>query len=255
MSRPPAPADYPGCPATVTDALAAGRVLEPVRWGLWGVVGGLVATVAIAIVVGVLLVLVDAPVGVQILVGVTAPWLALLGWPLLATRLRGNGPVIDLGLRLTWRDTGWGVIAGVAASFAAGIVAALTTLVVPDLSSAAGDAAAELQDAGGRLGVIVFGLLILVGAPIVEEVFFRGYAFGALRKRGLNPAWTIIISAVVFAGFHLEPLRFLILLPTGIILGLVRWRTGSTGAAIVAHAVVNAPGAVLLLLGIEVVSP
>jgi membrane protease YdiL (CAAX protease family) len=249
------PADYPGCPATVTDALAAGRVLRPVRWGLWGVVGGLAATVAIAVVVGVLLLLADAPLSVQILVGVSAPWLAMLGWPLLATRLRGNGPVIDLGLRLTWRDTGWGVIAGVAATFAAGIAAALMTLVVPDLTSAAGDAAAELQDAGGRLGVVLFGLMVLIGAPIVEEVFFRGYAYGALRKRGLNAFWTIVITAVVFAGFHLEPMRFLILLPTGLVLGWVRWHTGSTGAAMVAHGVVNAPGAVLLLLGIEVVSP
>jgi len=102
---------------------------------------------------------------------------------------------------------------------------------------------------------VLFAALVMVGAPVVEELFFRGLFFGALRKRGVGAVLTIVITAVVFAGFHLEPLRFLVLLPTGLVLGWVRWRTGSTGAAMLTHGIVNGPGAIALLVGMPDVSP
>lgn len=249
------PADYAGCPATITRAVAAGEVLRASRWGLWDVVIGLAGTVVLAVAVGAALWLADAPVAVQILVGTTAPWIFLAGWPVFITRLRGNGARLDLGLSLTWSDTGWGVLAGVVALFVSGITALGSQLVFPDLTSSAAEVAAELEASAGRSSMIVFALLVMVGAPVVEELFFRGLFFSALRKRGVGAVLTIVITAVVFASFHLEPLRFFILLPTGLILGWVRWRTGSTGAAMVAHGLVNTPGALALLLGVPVVSP
>ena len=250
MTRPLPPADYPGCPVTVVQALADGRTLRAPRWGLWDVVLAGIAALVIGLAVGGALYAVDAPVGVQILIGTTAPWLAFAGWPVLATVRRGNGPRIDLGLRLTWPDTGWGVLAGAAGLMTAGIAALITRLFVPDLTSSAGEAAESLTDSAGRLSLTVFALLVMVGAPIVEELYFRGFLYAALRKRGLNGVLTIVVSAVVFAGFHFEPLRFFILLPTGLVLGWVRWKTGSTGSAMVAHGLINAPGAILLLVGV-----
>ena len=255
MTRAPALADYPGCPATVADALAAGRELVPPRWGLCGVAGALAGSVVVAVIVGLALYLADAPTGAQVIVGVTAPWLVLAGWPLLATRLRGNGPRIDLGLRLTWRDAGWGAVGGLVALLLAGITATITQAFVPELTSAAAEAAGQLQRDSGRLALTAFALIVLVGAPVVEELFFRGLLYGALRKRGVGAALSVVISAGVFAGLHLEPLRFLVLLPTGLVLGWVRARTGSTGAAMVTHGFVNAPGAVLLLAGVDVMPP
>jgi membrane protease YdiL (CAAX protease family) len=190
-----------------------------------------------------------------ILVGTTVPWLALAGWPIIATLRRGNGPRIDLGLRLTWSDTGWGVLTGFVGLIAAGLAALATQLMVPEVTSAAGEAAAELQESAGRLAITMFAALVMVGAPVVEELFFRGLFFSALRKRGVNAVLTIVITGVVFAGFHFEPTRFLVLLPTGLLLGWVRWKTGSTGAAMVAHGVVNAPGAIVLLVGLPDMSP
>ena len=255
MPRDLAPADYPGCPITVTEAVAAGAELRAPRWGLWDVVVGAVGALVIGAVAGGALFLLEAPTILVVLVGTTLPWLALAGWPLIATSRRGNGPRIDLGLRLTWSDTGWGVMTGFAGLLLAGIAALLTRLVDPEVSSAAGDAAAELQESSGRLAIVIFALMVMVGAPIVEELFFRGLFVSALRKRGVGAVLTIIITGVVFAGFHFEPTRFLILLPTGLLLGWVRWRTGSTGAAMVAHGVVNAPGAIVLLFGVPLVTP
>lgn len=255
MSRSLPPADYPGCPVTVTEAIASGRELRAPRWGLWDVVWTAIAALVIALVVGSLLYLADAPLAVQILAGITAPWIAMAGWPLAVTAWRGNGPRIDLGLRLTWSDTGWGALAGGAGLVLAGIAALITQLFVPDLTSTAADVADELEASSGRLSLTVFAMLVLVGAPIVEELFFRGLFFAALRKRGVNAVLTIVITGVVFAGFHFEPTRFFVLLPTGLLLGWVRWKTGSTGAAMVGHGVVNAPGALLLLVGVPEMTP
>jgi membrane protease YdiL (CAAX protease family) len=249
------PADYPGCPVTVAEAMAEGRVLREPRWGLWDVFWSLIAAIVIGVAVGGVLYFADASMSAQVIVGTSVPWLAFAGWPLLVTAWRGNGPRIDLGLRLTWSDVGWGAIGGFACLVTAATAAAITQIFVPDLSSAAGDAGDELLKEGGRLAVTVFALMVMVGAPIVEELFFRGLFFAALRKRGVGTVFTIIVTGVVFAGFHFEPVRLFVLLPTGLILGWVRAKTGSTGAAMVAHGMVNAPGAILLLLGGPGMSP
>jgi membrane protease YdiL (CAAX protease family) len=255
VTRTPPPADYPGCPVTVLEAVAAGQQLRPPRWGLWDVVLGAVGALVLGAGIAALLLVVNASTTYVILVGTTVPWLALAGWPIIATLRRGNGPRIDLGLRLTWSDTGWGVLTGFVGLIAAGLAALATQLMVPEVTSAAGEAAAELQESAGRLAITMFAALVMVGAPVVEELFFRGLFFSALRKRGVNAVLTIVITGVVFAGFHFEPTRFLVLLPTGLLLGWVRWKTGSTGAAMVAHGVVNAPGAIVLLVGLPDMSP
>ena len=230
-------------------------MLRPPRWGLWDVVIGMVGAIAFGLIVGVAFLLTDAPFVTAALLGTLLPWVVLAGYPILVARLKGNGARIDFGLRLTWSDTGWGVLGGLLSLLLAGIAAVITQQFFPDVTSAAGDVADELTDEGGRAAVVIFAVMLMVGAPIVEELFFRGLMFSALRKRGIGAVLSIVISAVVFAGFHIEPLRFLVLLPSGLVLGWVRWRTGSTGASMVTHGMVNAPGAIALLVGVPDVSP
>ena len=177
------------------------------------------------------------------------PWLALAGWPLLTTSFQGNGPRIDLGLSLTWRDLGWGLIGGVAALVAGGTVAIVLQSLTGEFNSAAGEIGEDLRAEGPMLALIVFALCVAIGAPIAEEIAFRGMAYNALAKRGLNTAWVIAITTVAFSLFHLEPIRIPILLASGLILGVLRWQTRGLGAPIVAHAVNNLPGAAVLLVG------
>jgi membrane protease YdiL (CAAX protease family) len=250
-----APADYPGCPATVEAAIAEGRVLRAPTWGLWDVVIGMVGAIVIGLGAGAVFLFAGTPFVTAALLGTLLPWIALAGYPIVVARLKGNGARIDFGLRLSWSDTGWGVMGGLVALLLAGIAALVTAQFFPDVTSAAGEIAEELTDEGGRAALLLFAVMLMVGAPIVEELFFRGLMFSALRKRGVGSVLTIVISAVVFAGFHIEPLRFLVLLPSGLVLGWVRWRTGSTGAAMVTHGMVNAPGALALLVGVPDVSP
>ena len=95
--------------------------LRPARWGIWDAVITIAGALVIAVAVGVLLLTIDAPLPVLLIVGTGAPWIALIGWPWIATTRRGNGPVIDLRLRLSWAELGWGLLGGVCALVVGGV--------------------------------------------------------------------------------------------------------------------------------------
>lgn len=175
------------------------------------------------------------------------PWLGLLGWPLLATSRRGRGPVRELRLRCTRGQALVGVLGGLVAMVGALAVAAATAEVTGEVpTSAAGDLVADLAS-GGLAPVVALAVLSVVGAPLVEEVAFRGLLYGALEKAGRGAATCVLVSSVAFAVFHLEPDRLPLLLASGVVLGVVRARTGSTGAAVVAHVVNNVPAGIGLV--------
>lgn len=209
-----------------------------------------------AVVIPVVLVLVvpslrtNSPGAVALLAAAVLPWLALGGWPWLATARRGNGPVIDLGLRMSWGDVGRGALGGMVAWVLLALIATVTMALTGDFTSAAGEAAGQMSADGNQLSVVAFAIAIALGAPLVEEVAFRGLMFDALRKRGVNEAWTIVVTAAVFACFHFEPVRLPLLMAMGLVLGFLRSRTRALGAPMVAHLLVNAPGAILVAQGL-----
>ena len=173
------------------------------------------------------------------------PWLGLAGWPILLAYRWGNGPKIDFGIRWAWSDIGWGVLYGMLSLFVASVIGYITSQLVGEFSSAAGDAGEEMS--ANKPLLIVFVLCIAVGAPIVEEIAFRGLVFSSLAKFNLWPLVTVILSALAFSLFHFEPVRLGLLLGVGIVLGLARWHTGSLTTSIVAHMCNNLPGALFLL--------
>lgn len=244
---------YPGCPRTVDEAISEGRALRVPRWGLWDVLVAFIGTVALGYAVALVFPAVTSqnPPAWQLMIAVTLPWIAMAGWPILATALRGNGARIDLGLRLTWRDTGFGAIGGVTAWILLGVVALATLAFTGEFTSAAGEVAADLARDGNRLWLIAFALAVSLGAPIMEELLFRGLFYSALRKRGIHDLWVILITAVAFAALHFEPVRLPILLAMGLVAGVLRWQTRALGAPIVAHAMVNTPGAILVAMGLS----
>ncbi len=100
------------------------------------------------------------------------------------------------------------------------------------------------------LPVLAIMLAMAVVPAFFEEAFFRGYLFGALRSR-MTPAATIVATAITFGLFHViapNPLaseRLVSSTLVGLVLGWVRWRTGSLLPGILLHAVHN--GLVILL--------
>jgi membrane protease YdiL (CAAX protease family) len=176
-------------------------------------------------------------------------WFGMLGVPLVASKLKGNGPVRDYGLR----SEGWDAPLG----FAAGIVTQL--LLIPllygpifwltDLDSTdLEDPARGLTDrATDSLGIALLILIVGIGAPIVEEIFYRGLLQRSLERRfGVWPG--ILGSALLFGVSHFQLLQLPALVLFGVVLGLLAQRTGRLAAPIAAHIVFNMT-TVLFLVG------
>lgn len=183
--------------------------------------------------------------GPGVLIALTVPWIGLAGWPLLVSWWHGNGPVLDYGLTRRPSDLLWGVLYGGIAIVAAAAIAALTQHFFGEFDSAAGEVGSAMTSLPSK---IAFGLLVGLGAPIVEELAFRGLLFGSLAKRGWGPVISIGVSALVFSCFHFEPIRIPLLLSTGLILGWARYHRGSTTVSIIAHMTNNIPAAIALVL-------
>lgn len=63
-------------------------------------------------------------------------------------------------------------------------------------------------------------LSAVIAAPIVEEVIFRGVVLGSFRK--IFPAWaSILISAIIFGVYHMNPVAIVYATVIGIIAGVV----------------------------------
>jgi membrane protease YdiL (CAAX protease family) len=86
-----------------------------------------------------------------------------------------------------------------------------------------------------------YAVTICLIAPVVEELFFRGFMFGTLAKR-LGPWWGMGITGVVFALGH-APAPAISLVALGVFgvgLCLLYWRTQSIVPCMALHALNNA---------------
>jgi uncharacterized protein len=102
--------------------------------------------------------------------------------------------------------------------------------------------AGEPIPTGDRYGTLVGScLIIVVVAPLCEELFFRGFLYRILRGRlGLWPA--LVIDGSLFGAVHLAsggPLAVALIAPLGFLLCLVYERSGSLYPCIALHALNN----------------
>lgn len=91
-----------------------------------------------------------------------------------------------------------------------------------------------------------FFALIIV-APVAEEYYFRGWMLrGFLANYTTRKA--VIVSATLFAIFHLNPWQAISAFPLGIVYAWLVIKTGSLIPSIVSHMVVNSSGFLIELL-------
>ena len=110
-----------------------------------------------------------------------------------------------------------------------------------------------LQDAtDSSWGWVVLILLTCVGAPLVEELFFRGLLQTRLVGR-FGPVAGIVGASLVFGAAHLIAWDGLMTLAYGwsiagggLVLGMMRHYSGRLGPPIVAHAFFNAVAMIAL---------
>ena len=96
--------------------------------------------------------------------------------------------------------------------------------------------------AGWLVGLVA---IVVIGAPIVEELMYRGLLQGALVRR-LNDAVAVVAVAAFFAAIHFRWVEFPGLFVFGLILGVCALRTGRLGMGIAAHMAFNATGLLLV---------
>lgn len=92
-----------------------------------------------------------------------------------------------------------------------------------------------------RLVFLSFGA---IGAPLSEEIFFRGYLFDLFRRAGATSVG-LLLTSLLFAAAHItDPYNVPVIGLYGIVLAWLYHRTGSLLAPVIAHAVNN--GVVIL---------
>jgi membrane protease YdiL (CAAX protease family) len=84
-------------------------------------------------------------------------------------------------------------------------------------------------------------LEILIVAPIFEELLFRGFIFRAFVHAPRDAIPTIVLTSLIWllSHFQYDWLGIAEIFVLGLLLGLVRWHTGSTTLTALLHMVSN----------------
>jgi membrane protease YdiL (CAAX protease family) len=227
--------------------------------GGWIAIAGFVSAIALS--VGGLLAARAAGVSDRsvwyIVAGQVGLWSGLIGACLLAVRRHSNGSLRSLGLtRPTWRDLWTGVVAGLAGRFGAMII---VIPFIPLLRNQSGPRNTSFTNGllhRGSFAAFVTVTIVAVGAPFIEELFFRGLVQSVLTRR-FGPRFAIYGQAVCFAAVHyvvgMTAIQAVVTVLTigamGWLQGVLRWHYRQLWPGIVSHAVFNliAVGAIYAL--------
>lgn len=175
-----------------------------------------------------------------------AYWPVLVGTTVMASRRRGTGSLSDdLGLRVEKGDVVPGILAGMGSQFVL-----LPLLYLPfELLNGDLDVSEKAEEtlgvaSGGSL--LLLGVLVVLIAPIVEELFFRGLLQRTLGQ-WVPPLAAVGLSALVFGVTHFQPLQLLGLVAFGCVLGFLAQRAGRLGPSLIAHMSFNASSVLVIV--------
>lgn len=190
-------------------------------------------------------------VGIQLLAGALVQLVYILlkgqgavvdATGLIITTALADGATLLLFLLLRWAEVSrhwvrtrpWDVLFWcVLASFGAIIPSTFIQEMMPELPNWAEQEFELIMN--NRFGYFVIGL----GAPLVEELVFRGVILRALLRWKENPWIGIVISAVFFSAIHMNPAQMPHAFLIGLLLGWMYYRTDSIVPGVVYHWVNN----------------
>jgi len=188
----------------------------------------------------------------ELALAVSASWIVFIVALLLVSRRYGSGD--------GWGDfvghfgIGWkpvdllGVPAGVA-----------TQLVLPAFywplrelwpstfsSEEIEERAQELADKAGGSSTVLLFLVVAVGAPVVEELMYRGLLQRATTR--VVGVWGgLVLASLFFALVHPSPVEYPGLFLAGLVFGIWLAVTGRVGGSIMTHVAFNVTGLVFTL--------
>jgi membrane protease YdiL (CAAX protease family) len=185
-----------------------------------------------------------------VLISGLAMWVSYL-YVLTAVSVKyGSGSMVnDYRIRFAWSDL-WGVPLGIGSQFI------LVTAVMYPLTKLFPDAfsvddvekrARDLADSATGVWMLVLFAVVVIGAPVVEEIVYRGFLQQGL-ERSIRPTTALIATSAIFAAIHFQPVEFPGLFAFALVLGLTYRRTQRLGLPIVTHMAFNASGLVVVTL-------
>lgn len=223
----------------------------PRRADIGGAVGQAVAQTALGDIGNILTVWGQLPLEWQLALQLPL-WVGLLGAPIYAARRKGQSLRRDFGLRFERTDIPVGLAIGIACQLV------LVPLIYAPLRALSGGntdvsepARGLVEQAVTPLGVVLLLLVVVVGAPFVEELFYRGLVQRSLLNRLARPGWAVVVAALFFAIGHMQSLQFPALVAVGVVFGLLAYRSRRLGLSMFAHAGFNITTAVVFLFDLN----
>lgn len=102
-----------------------------------------------------------------------------------------------------------------------------------------------LENSSGWPDGIALGVVVIVLAPVAEEVLFRGILYPFIKQLGF-PRIALWSTSLIFAAIHVNLVAFLPLLVLSLVLTALYEHTRNLVAPIIAHALFNAVNFVML---------
>jgi len=220
------------------------------KWGIRHVVYGLllgqVSTILAIVAIG----LIDQDIDLEdpsleiTAILQSALWIGTLGIPLWLYYSKG----------VSWRQFGWrfkrsdifkGLLIGLGTQIAAGLLYLPLYVIFDDIDVS--EPAKELVDKATGLGVFLLFLVVVVGAPVVEEIFYRGLTLKAFEKK-MGGRLALVASSLLFAVAHLQFVQFPALFLFGFVAAYLARKYDRLGRAVWAHVGFNATTVIALLL-------
>lgn len=122
--------------------------------------------------------------------------------------------------------------------------------IAPWLSFGNLEMLAKAVEGAGPLGLAGMAFAIAILAPIFEELVFRGALWAALERSLPTPVvW--VITSLLFALIHMEPVHVIGVTFTGFFIGWIRWMGGSIWPCILLHFANNALGVTVMTIGFD----
>ena len=175
------------------------------------------------------------------------PFVGVLFW---TSKHRGSGNIVqDFSLSFQAKDL-WGVPLGIACQL---LLVVLVTLpfqwLFPSLfnSEAVEKRANDLFDAAHGAWMVLLVVIVVICAPLVEEIVYRGFI-----QHNLGVAYgariSVLLASFWFAAVHLQLAEFPGLFAFALVLGVCFSRTKRLGLSIVTHISFNATALTVMAL-------
>jgi membrane protease YdiL (CAAX protease family) len=110
----------------------------------------------------------------------------------------------------------------------------------------------DIYRTSGSAGALaLLWLAVVIGAPAGEEILFRGFLFRGWLRHPRETWPVIVVTALLFALLHVQYDWFVMsqVFLFGLLLGFMRWASGSTLLTILLHALINFEGMIETWIG------